>query len=54
MDEKGSVSEVEVTGEQPLTVFIDKHKIVTLITPSATIGNCLRWVIFSTRDSSKI
>ena len=40
MDEKGSVSEVEVSGERPLTVYIDKHEIVTLMTPSAAIRNC--------------
>ncbi|SVD54503.1 uncharacterized protein METZ01_LOCUS407357, partial [marine metagenome] len=35
MDTKGSMSEVEVTGERPLIVYIDKHEIVTLITPSS-------------------
>ena len=40
IDEKGSVSEVEVTSEQPLTVCIDKHEFVALVTPLAAIRNC--------------
>ncbi|MEE3121425.1 MAG: hypothetical protein VX399_02435 [SAR324 cluster bacterium] len=54
LDEKGRVSGVEATGQRPLTDYIYKHEIVPLMTPSAAIRNCLRWLIFSTSDSSRI
>ena len=32
MDEKGQRKEVEITGERPLTLYVDKQEIVTLMT----------------------
>ena len=32
MDEYGSTREVEIAGERPLTLYLDKREIVTLMT----------------------
>ena len=32
MDEKGGFRDAEITGERPLTIYVDKHEIVTLMT----------------------
>ena len=32
MDEKGDFRKAEITGERPLTIYVDKHEIVTLMT----------------------
>ncbi|MDX1573966.1 MAG: formate dehydrogenase accessory sulfurtransferase FdhD, partial [Methylophaga sp.] len=40
LDETGEVREVSVTGERPLTIYLDKREIVTLM----TLGSAPEWL----------
>ncbi|HET8807938.1 MAG TPA: formate dehydrogenase accessory sulfurtransferase FdhD [Methylophaga sp.] len=40
LDETGAVREVSVTGERPLTIYLDKREIVTLM----TLGSAPEWL----------